>query len=308
MDCDACSSGEILGTTCQICAGGSGRAYHGVYVSFGGGVQSTALAYLCINKDERLVKAVGQLPSLFLFSDTGDESATTYSHIDKVFKDLAAAGFDAQTTYKRKIVSKGVKEKCDLSSTFALGKVEIPAWIEGNSKRVRSFIRRQCTFHWKVEPIEIYAKKYFDVRLRKRRVPPLISQWLGISLDEAQRSRKSTETWRHYVYPLLAMGWTRSDCVNYLSSIGVSATKSACIFCPFRSDQEWSELSEEEINRVAELEETMTKCHQEKIGHVGKLSTLPSFHRSGTPIREKPWKASELGGQFDNDCAGMCGV
>jgi len=44
------------------------------YVSFGGGVQSSALALLCMNHDARLLAVTGgALPELFMFADTGDE-------------------------------------------------------------------------------------------------------------------------------------------------------------------------------------------------------------------------------------------
>ena len=47
-------------------------------VSFGGGVQSTTLAWLVIKRDPRLAKIVTTWPTLFVFADTGDEPAEVY--------------------------------------------------------------------------------------------------------------------------------------------------------------------------------------------------------------------------------------
>ncbi len=38
MDCEVCKGhGDVLGAACAVCAGGTGRAYDGVYMSWGGG-------------------------------------------------------------------------------------------------------------------------------------------------------------------------------------------------------------------------------------------------------------------------------
>ena len=44
-----------------------------IVVNFGGGVQSTALAYLAINRDPDFIKACGGLPLRWIFADTGDD-------------------------------------------------------------------------------------------------------------------------------------------------------------------------------------------------------------------------------------------
>ena len=44
------------------------------YVSFGGGVQSTAVAMMVIERHPDLIRVMGDVrPELWLFADTGDE-------------------------------------------------------------------------------------------------------------------------------------------------------------------------------------------------------------------------------------------
>lgn len=299
--CSVCNDvGDILGATCQVCAGGTWSGYDGCYMSFGGGVQSTAMAYLCINKHPDLMRVSGgELPSMFLFADTGDEPKAVYEHVERVFADLRAAGFECKTT------AKGPK----LSTTLERARLDIPLWVVSKSGK-RAPTRRVCTFDWKVTPLDRAAKKHFKIDLRRSGEPPMIAQWLGISLDEVQRCRNSTDVWRHYIYPLVAMKWTRTDCVNYLTSLGITAPKSACTFCPFRSDELWASLPEDELAEVMKLERDIERMYEEKRGYFGKVQSLPTFHKTGIPIREKPWVKPDSDGTsgFDNECAGICGV
>lgn len=73
---------------------------------------------------------------------------------------------------------------------------------------------------------------------------------LGISTDEALRQKTSKVPWMVYRHPLLSvdddptgLGWSRSDCREYLDSVGWGDTpKSACVYCPYHSDELWAEV------------------------------------------------------------------
>ena len=54
-------------------------------LSFGAGVQSTALLMLTLNKDQRLFDALGgHWPDLACFADTGAEPSYVYEHLGKM--------------------------------------------------------------------------------------------------------------------------------------------------------------------------------------------------------------------------------
>jgi hypothetical protein len=182
--------------------------------------------------------------------------------------------------------------------------------INGRGKTHTPF-KRQCTSGWKIAPIERTAKKAFKVNLRKDKIP-LIAQWVGISMDEVQRVRTSRERWKHNIYPLILMGWSRNDCISYLEGLGVSAPKSSCIFCPYRSDAQWADLPSDELERATRLENTMRAMWEQKLGYVGRLQNVPSFHQSGVPLKDRPWEkdhpSNEKISGFNNECSGTCGV
>lgn len=63
------------------------------YMSFGGGVQSTAIAMLAISRDERLLRVSGGvLPELYVFADTGDEPEALYPHVADMRARIEASG------------------------------------------------------------------------------------------------------------------------------------------------------------------------------------------------------------------------
>lgn len=67
-------------------------------VSFGGGVQSTTLAMLIIEQHPELMRAMGdELPTAFMFADTGDEPEAVYAHVERMEQRIKAAGFDFVT-------------------------------------------------------------------------------------------------------------------------------------------------------------------------------------------------------------------
>ncbi len=276
---------NTLGSAC-----GLHTPYDQTYMSFGGGVQSTALAYLAMERHPELMRVVRSLPTHFLFADTGDEPRAVYEHVQKIKALLRANGLQFRT----------VRNKKRLSDSIRAGRLEIPLWVESSTKS-RAPLRRACTANWKVQPLDASARAIFRPKASK----PL-GQWLGISVDEAQRVRISQEPWRHFIYPLILMGWSRKDCVSYLASKGVEAPKSACTFCPFRSNELWKSLPDDEINFVIELEDLIQKHHREGTGYFGRLRSIPSFHVSGIPIREKPWLSGDT--SFNEECEGMCGV
>ena len=55
-----------------------------VTMSYGGGIQSTAIAHLVINKHPALMSVTKNLPTAFYFADTGDEPESVYKTVDQL--------------------------------------------------------------------------------------------------------------------------------------------------------------------------------------------------------------------------------
>tara|TARA_R100000458_G_C8247439_1_gene225021 strand:+ start:254 stop:1102 length:849 start_codon:yes stop_codon:yes gene_type:complete len=277
-------------------------------VSFGGGVQSTTLAWLVIKRDPRLAKIVTVWPTLFVFADTGDEPAEVYEHVERMRKVILDAGLDFATV-KRK--GRPLSEQFTHWRTLTSAPLVAPFFIKSKSGSVMP-MRRYCTVHYKVKVIRKAIRQWAEVP-RGYKGEAYVEEWLGISADEAQREKVSTRDdgyncARAYRHPLLEMGWKRSHCHEYLDSIDESAPRSACTFCPFRSNAEWLEVKAkpDEWAQVIAVERGAQEAHRE-----GRLNMAgaPYLHPSRIPIDEVDFD----GGQqslfgWDDECAGVCGV
>ena len=110
-------------------------------------------------------------------------------------------------------------------------------------------LRRQCTNHYKIRPIYRRIRTLAGGK-RGRPFPnnTHAEMWLGISLDEVSRMKPSREPWVAHRWPLVELGMTRSDCIEWFSSEYPDRylPRSACVICPYRSDEHWIELKRAE--------------------------------------------------------------
>ena len=207
-------------------------------ISLGWGVQSWALAAM---------SALGVLPHVdyCIHSDTTYERAETYAFADKWRPWLIAHGIQVMTV-------KSTDRALDIvGRPYTL----MPLYTDGGGQ-----LKRQCTSRWKIEP----ARKRVRSELKRRKVeqyPGAVDMWLGITLDEALRSKPSRVGYIRHSYPFVNMSevedrqlrpyqwmddgkrWTRLDVINWLHSVGLDVpVKSSCVQCPYHSASAWREL------------------------------------------------------------------
>lgn len=138
----------------------------------------------------------------------------------------------------------------------------------------------------------------------------LVISWIGMSADEAGRVKGSQIPWIRLYYPLFDMEITRKGCQEWMKKKDWHPPRSACIFCPYHSDEEWLRLKEEEpeeFERAAIFDE---EYRQAKIRTVTHKGFKPYLHDSRKPLREVDFsrpRGTQLS-LFENDCEGMCGV
>ena len=73
-----------------------------------------------------------------------------------------------------------------------------------------------------------------------KKTPGIVTQLLGITLDEFQRMRDSDVKYIANEYPLVDKRMTRHAAIMYLERNGIEIpTRSACVFCPFQHPREW---------------------------------------------------------------------
>lgn len=153
--------------------------------------------------------------------------------------------------------------------------------------------RRQCTGEYKVKPIK---KKIRDILgyPYPARVPKgvFVEQWIGISTDEFHRAKDADVKYMRNRHPLIDIGWSRSDCVRYLTSLGLAETpKSSCLGCPFHGNAQWRKIrdtSPAEWEDVVEFDAAIRKGNARANATGNVLLGEAFLHRSRVPLGEAP--------------------
>jgi len=203
-------------------------------LSLGAGVQSTALL---------LLSAEGRLPKLdaCIFSDTGWEPAAVYDHLNRIDEEIAKpAGIPIYRVSSGNIRN----DALDPAHRFA----SMPLFIL-NRNGSPGMARRQCTSEYKIKPIKrqvrrlLGGEQFDDGRVGRVPKGAFVEQWIGISTDEFHRAKDSDVSYAKHAFPLLDLGWSRADCMSYLTNRGWGHTpKSACVGCPFHGNRQWRDL------------------------------------------------------------------
>lgn len=193
--------------------------------SYGGGVQSTAMA--CLVADGRLPR-----PDLIVMADTGREPRAVWEYLERYVQPLLAPS--------RVQIASHSLATVDLFSTQ--GKVLMPMYTDGGKGQLPTY----CSVEWKRRVVRRW--------LRQQGVKKA-ALWLGISVDEAHRAKDSDVKWLTHAYPLLDLNIKRADCYRIIEEAGLPpAPRSSCWMCPYRGAEEWAALPDDEFAKAQALE------------------------------------------------------
>lgn len=250
-------------------------------ISYGGGVQSTAMIVLAVQ---------GQIPNVdaALFSNVGDDSEhpTTLRYVREIATPWAEA--HGIPVHELKPVRHGVETTLMNEITKEDSKRDlIPVFGEKGNP-----MKRSCTADFKVATIHRWLKAH-----GARKHTPAYVQ-LGISTDEIQRAGRGQDlTYEKRQYPLLELGLSRTDCIEIIRKAGLPVPpKSACFFCPFHGETAWSELrrdSPELFDKAQDLEDFMQarkealgqrKVYLSRKGAEQGRRLSETFHRAGDTL------------------------
>lgn len=200
-------------------------------ISYGGGVQSTAMIVLAVQGD---IDA-----DVALFANVGDDSehpATTAYVRDVAIPWAAERGFPVHEldrvkrdgtveTLWGRLVKEGSRS------------LPIPVRMSNGAPGTRS-----CTADFKIAVVG----KWLKAHGASRDNPATVN--IGISTDEIQRvGNKKVAAWEQPAYPLIDLGLDRQDCRNVIEAAGLPVPpKSACFFCPFHRPATWAEMRRDE--------------------------------------------------------------
>jgi len=260
-------------------------------VSLGAGVQSSTMA-LMFAKGE-----LSPMPDGAIFADTGAEPQYVYDWLDWLETQLP---FPVYRVVHKEGLLEGIK-----SSFKGERLAAAPFFTE--SKGGGGMLRRQCTREYKVFPITRKLRELVGLKYRQKAPKKtLVTQYIGISLDESIRMKPSREHWIQHEWPLVDNRMRRLDCLGWMQKNGYPEPgRSACTFCPYHSDAEWSDLK----NNHPEDFQSAVKI-DEMIRGGGTKEKL-YLHRSLVPLTDADFATPEDRGQltmFNDECEGMCGV
>lgn len=153
--------------------------------------------------------------------------------------------------------------------------------------------RRQCTGEYKVKPIKKKVRDLLGYPYPTR-VPRGVftEQWIGISTDEFHRAKDADVKYMRNRHPLIDMGWSRSDCIRYLTSLDLADTpKSSCLGCPFHGNAQWRNIrdhSPTEWADVVAFDAAIRKGNARANASGNKLLGEAFLHRSRVPLDQAP--------------------
>lgn len=227
-------------------------------VSYGGGVQSTALLVLAA---ERAIDY-----RTFLFANVGDDSEhpATLRYVREVAEPFAAdAGIELYTLRRRR--RDGRTETLYNRLTRPGSRFEgIPVRLTNGKPG-----KRACTADFKIAVLGRWLRAHGATPDE----PAVVG--IGYSLDEIQRiGGRASKPYERRVYPLVSVGeetglhLRRGDCEAIIADAGLPVPpKSACWFCPFHRPSVWAEIARdtpELFDRAADLERLLNRRRDEE--------------------------------------------
>ena len=263
-------------------------------INLGGGVQSTAMSLMAAEE------IIPPMPDAAIFADTGWEPPWVYETVEYVREQVP---FDVITVDAGVSLKDRTMEGLTRAGTHAM--FDISVYVPGLDGGRHIITKRQCTKQYKIDPIQREVRRLLGVP-PGRRVPRSIHarQWIGITVDEIHRMSGSRVNYVTHTYPLIDLGLSRTDCVDWLTERGLRIRKSSCIGCPYKSRTQWHELQQnhpELYSAAVDVEETMNSLpYAERFGNDVRLfdgGRLKGFDFGPTP----PADDSETG-----ECGGYC--
>jgi hypothetical protein len=249
-------------------------------ISLGWGVQSFTLAAMV---------ALGELEPIdaAIHSDTGYESQLTYEFAERWTCWLESHGVKVVTVNG----TNGTLEELYYTTKAGNRFLRIPAYSEKNG--VGSINARQCTTNWKLAPVRRW------IAANRNKQP--VEQWIGISLDEIERTRSADVKYITNRFPLIEKRMTRNACMLWLERNGIEVPpKSACVFCPYHNKAQWvkTKLVPDDWRRAIEADEYIRDYEQGRKKYLSNRLV---------PLTELDLSTPEENGQMNFfDCSGTC--
>ncbi|NUO43696.1 MAG: phosphoadenosine phosphosulfate reductase [Streptomyces sp.] len=279
-------------------------------ISYGGGVQSTALLVLA---------AQGRIDfPLFVFANVGKDSerAATLRYVEEYAKPYAAEHGIELAEVQRTRRDGALETLWGRLTKTGSRSIPIPVRMSNGAPGTRS-----CTADFKIKVVGKEMKRrgatagrlctahradLGSVKCKGRRCvqPNKATIGIGISLDEIHRANtRHVEPHEQIVYPLLELGLRRIDCARIIREAGLPVPpKSSCFFCPFHRPETWHDMRRDEpdeFEKACQLEDLLN----ERRDALGKDHVY--LTRFNKPLRQAIPDGVDLLPMFD-EADGLC--
>lgn len=271
-------------------------------LSLGAGVQSSCLALMAARGEtpERLNAAV--------FADTQNEPPNVYTWLDWLESEISRSKypFPIIRVSRGDLAEASLRVRTSKKTGMTYLKHSIPAYML-RANGAGGIMGRACTLDYKIIQIQKAAKDIVRRFTADKTASGII--WIGISTDEAHRMKPSRVDWLENIWPLIDLGMSRQDCLDWTQKNGYQKPpRSSCEFCPYHSDAEWRRLKNEapeSFQRAVNYEKRL----QMSVSQVPRLDGVPFLHHSRMPLDQVEFdKSSQQLSLFGNECEGICGV
>jgi hypothetical protein len=252
-------------------------------ISLGAGKQSS---YMLLNALDGKYK---YKPDLAIFSDTGCEPKYVYSYLDWLMSYVKDKyNFDIVKVMKGDLVADVELFLNGHSSRVAM----LPLRLEGDG-----MVQRQCTMDYKIAPLRKYLQK---IRNNQK-----VRLWIGISIDEMERAKDSPVKYIEHWYPLLENKVSIDQIIHWYKTTNMREPgKSACVICPFHSDNYWRTFKKQfpqEFEWACDFDD--------KIRNYKGLKKRAYLSKHLIPLRDIDFtQEPSLFPDLIEDCHGLCGL
>lgn len=286
-------------------------------LNLGAGVQSTALLLMdaLVHHQGRRAEVEAWLggpypyPSLdfAVFADTQDEPAEVYRHLARLRAEATAPILES---------TRGCLGDDLIAGRNATGQqfYSIPAFTTAAEGEAEGMIQRRCTAEYKVIVVERVIRRVIFGLEPGRSIPAKakVIQSFGLSYDEPARiakvrARVDARGWAEPLFPLAEMELERADCLAFLASIGWTAPRSACVFCPFKRNSEWRHLRDNDPAGWRRALEVDAAIRTDRAACAQHLDHQLYLHRSCLPLGRAPIDEADRTPLLAHECEGMCG-
>lgn len=189
---------------------------HKKLISYGGGVNSTALVILLLSEGYRYP---------IIYSNLGAEMPETVEYL-RIFKKWMIDKHQAKiTTLNPKITPNYFDPRLreyDNIESYCIDRGIVPFRMA-----------RWCTTDWKIRPIQRWGKKH-----------GILTHLIGFSSEESHRTNNIPDKKKiKKEFPLIERDIDRDGCKRIIKNAGLPIPpKSSCFFCMYRKKSEWAIL------------------------------------------------------------------